>query len=240
MKDSSKLLTFNVNRDLKFKVFRNVNFNLDRDLAFNLNRNLIFDVNRDLGFGKRGVIFRGYVCPVCGAPVAKDASECDECGVKFEQTTTRKEKRKQKKKWDRGERHQTKPGRSTSASGSATKKAASKPSTSQQRRSTFQCPVCGKVLYVGAARCPGCDTVFSAGQTLPESDDRPGQERAAASETVFCETCGFSIPPTDKFCRRCGAPRPKNPASTTISWQEFQAKEDHGGLISYDEYSGKT
>ena len=107
MKDSAKLLSFNVNRNLKFKVFRGVSFNLDRSLDFDNDRDLSFDSGRDLGFGKRGVIFRGYVCPVCGAPVAKDASKCDECDVQFERTITRKEKRSQKKSWDRGEIQQS-------------------------------------------------------------------------------------------------------------------------------------
>ena len=235
MKDSSKLLTFNVNRDLKFQVFRGVDFNIRRNLAFDLNRELVFDLNRDLGFGKRGVVFRGYVCPICGAPVAKDAANCDECGVKFEQTITRKEKRSQKKTWDRGERQRKPPASKKSKS----KKSPPKPPASKQRRSTFQCPVCGKLLYVGATKCPGCDVTFSSGQKVPaaQKPSRP-PARAAAPGIVYCQNCNYKIPPTDKFCRRCGSTRPKE--GTTVSWQEYQAKEKKGGLVSWDEYSGRN
>lgn len=241
MKDSSKLLSFNINRDLKFKAFRVADFNPDRDLAFDLNRNLSFDSGRDLGFGKRGVIFRGYVCPVCGAPVAKDASKCDECDVQFERTVTRKEKRSQKKSWARGERSKTPPKKSKSrkskSSAKAPKKVPSKQPASKQRRSTFQCPVCGKLLYVGTSVCPSCDVSFSAGRKVPTKKSPPRQQaRAAAPGIVYCQKCNYSIPPTDKFCRRCGSTRPKG-SGTTVSWQDFQAKGQNDGLVSWDEYS---
>ncbi len=231
MKDSSKLLSFNINRDLKFKAFRGVGFNLNRNLAFDSDRDLLFDSSRDLGFGKRGVIFRGYVCPVCGAPVAKDAAECDECDVRFERTVTRKEKRSQKKSWDRGKRQRTSPKKSGSA-----KKSSPKPPASKTRRSTFQCPVCGKLLYVGASRCPGCDVIFNTDTRKAKSPPKP-QARAAAPGIVYCLKCNYKIPPVDKFCRRCGASRP---SGTTVSWQEFQTKEHKDGLVSWDEYSGSN
>ncbi len=238
MKNSSKLLNFNINRDLKFKVFREVKFNLDRDLFFNFDRDLSFDVNRDLGFGKRGVVFRGYVCPVCGAPVTKDALECDDCHVKFEQISTRKEKRSQKKTWDRGDRKQTPSKKSKAPKKPAAKKIQSKPLVSKQRRSTFGCPVCGKLLYVGTQKCPGCDVVFSANPKIPAKKSPPKQhQRATAPGVVYCVKCNYSIPPVDKFCRRCGASRP---SGNTISWQEYQSKNKNGNLISYDEYSGKN
>lgn len=232
MKDSSKLLSFNINRDLKFKAFREVCFNLNRDLKFDSDRDLSFDSSRDLGFGKRGIIFRGYVCPVCGAPVAKDAANCDECKVQFEQSVTRKEKRSQKKPWDRGERQHTPAKKSTS------KKSPAKPPASKTRRSTFQCPVCGKLLYVGASKCSGCDVTFSDGQKVPATKSPPkSQAMAAAPGIVHCPKCNYNIPPVDKFCRRCGASRP---GGSTVSWQEFQSKEHKDGLVFWDEYSGRT
>lgn len=230
MKDSSKLLSFNINRDLKFKIFRGVGFNLNRDLEFNSDRDLSFDSGRDLGFGKRGVIFRGYVCPVCGAPVAKDAAECDECDVQFQRTVTRKEKRSQKKSWDRGEIQRSPPKKSRS------KKRPPKPPASKARRSTFQCPVCGKLLYVGTSRCPGCDVIFNVDTRKAKSPPKP-KARAAAPGIVYCLKCNYKIPPADKFCRRCGATRP---GGTTVSWQEFQTREHKGGLVSWDEYSGRN
>ena len=233
MKDSSKLLSFNINRDLKFKVFRGVQFNVNRNLAFDSDRDLFFDLDRDLGFGKRGVIFRGYVCPACGAPVAKDAAECDECNIQFEQTITRKEKRSQKKSWDRGKRQRTSPKKSSSA-----KKSAPKSPASKTRRSTFQCPVCDKLLYVGASKCPGCDVTFSTGQKVPVTK-KPAKPkaRAVAPEVVNCLKCNYKIPPEDKFCRRCGATKPHG---STVSWQEFQSKEHKDNLVSWDEYSGRN
>ena len=236
MKDSSKLLSFNINRDLKFKAFRGVGFDVRRNLAFDSNRDLLFDSSRDLGFGKRGVIFRGYVCPVCGAPVAKDASKCDECGVQFEKTITRKEKRSQKKTWDRGERQRAPPKKSAPKS-SAAKKSPPKPPASKQRRSTFQCPVCGKLLYMGTSRCPGCDVIFNEEPRQAVESPPKSKARAAAPGIVYCLKCNYQIPPTDKFCRRCGATRPSS--GTTVSWQEFQTREHKDGLVSWDEYSGR-
>ncbi|MCK5397608.1 MAG: hypothetical protein KAJ33_05105 [Thermoplasmata archaeon] len=240
MKDSAKLLTFNVNRDLKFKVFRGVSFNLNRNLAFDSGRDLSFNSKRDLGFGKRGVVFRGYVCPVCGAPVAKDASKCDECGVKFEKTVTRKEDRAKKKTWARGTRERTKPKKPKASKKSASsttiaKKSPPKSPAGRQRRSTFQCPVCSKLLYVGATKCPGCNVIFNTGQKVPATK----KPTRSAPQEVFCQSCNFKIPPTDKFCRRCGAPRPKGTGSATVSWQEFQAREQKGSLVSWDEYSNR-
>jgi len=250
MKDSSKLLNFNVNRNLKFKEFRGVSFNLNRERGFNPNRDMFFDSNRDLGFGKRGVVFRGYVCPVCGAPVAKDASECDECNVQFQKVTTRKEKRSQKKNWSRGERH-TKPPKKSASKKSPTRKSPPKsPASSpkapskkvaKQRRSTFQCPVCGKQLYVGTSKCPGCDVAFDIGQKAPVARTAPSKPpaRAAAPGIVYCQKCNYKIPPADKFCRRCGSKRPHGTGSPTVSWQEFQAREKKDGIVSWDEYSNR-
>jgi len=70
------LLNFNPNRNLEFDSGRKLEFNSGRGLEFNL--------NRDLGFGHRGVVFRGYVCPICGALVSEDTPKCSECGTVFE------------------------------------------------------------------------------------------------------------------------------------------------------------
>ena len=53
-----------------------------------------FFSNRDLGFGKRGKIFRGYVCSACEAPVTLLDKQCTQCGAVFEtnvQTTAKKQ-----------------------------------------------------------------------------------------------------------------------------------------------------
>ncbi len=69
---------------LNFNPNRNLEFDSGRKLEFDPNRGVDFNPNRDLGFGQRGVVFRGYVCPICGALVSEDAPKCPECGTVFE------------------------------------------------------------------------------------------------------------------------------------------------------------
>ncbi len=78
------LLNFNSNRDLGFYHIRELQFDLDRPLDFDMNRELVFNPDRDLGFGKKGVLFRGFVCEKCDAIVSVDATSCDACGAVFE------------------------------------------------------------------------------------------------------------------------------------------------------------
>lgn len=77
-------LNFDPNRKLGFEPGRPLDFETGRPLDFQPARDLDFQPNRDLGFGHRGVVFRGYVCPICGALVASDATGCNECGAVFE------------------------------------------------------------------------------------------------------------------------------------------------------------
>jgi hypothetical protein len=80
------LLNFNPSRKLEFDMGRPLEFDPRRPLEFNPARGLEFQPNRDLGFGRRGVVFRGYVCPICGSLVTPDAKRCTECGAVFEST----------------------------------------------------------------------------------------------------------------------------------------------------------
>ena len=80
------LLNFNSNRKLEFDSSRPLEFDMRRPLDFDPRRALEFQANRDLGFGHRGVVFRGYVCPVCGSLTTADAARCTECGTVFEGT----------------------------------------------------------------------------------------------------------------------------------------------------------
>ncbi|HLB67837.1 MAG TPA: hypothetical protein VJN63_05170 [Thermoplasmata archaeon] len=80
------LLNFNPYRGLEFDSSRPLEFDSGRPLQFDSARNLEFQPNRDLGFGRRGVVFRGYVCPICGSLVSEDAERCTECGAVFEST----------------------------------------------------------------------------------------------------------------------------------------------------------
>jgi len=77
-------LNFDPNRKLEFEPGRPLMFDSGRPLDFLFSRELEFQPNRDLGFGQRGVVFRGYICPICGALVAPDATSCNECGTVFE------------------------------------------------------------------------------------------------------------------------------------------------------------
>ncbi len=61
------VLEFNPNRDLAFNPNRDRLFDPERNLLFDPQRSLDFDPGRDLPFGKRGVVFRGFICPICGA-----------------------------------------------------------------------------------------------------------------------------------------------------------------------------
>ena len=78
------ILNFSPDRKLEFDVHRPLEFDSRRPLEFDARRDLEFHVNRDLGFGRRGVVFRGYVCPICGALVSPDANRCNECGTVFD------------------------------------------------------------------------------------------------------------------------------------------------------------
>jgi len=75
-----EVLEFNPNRDLGFDPNRGLQFDANRDLGFDPGRDLGFAIGRDLGFGKRGPVFRGYVCPICGAQVTPANSTSGSCG----------------------------------------------------------------------------------------------------------------------------------------------------------------
>src|SRR3989304_3238190 len=80
-----EVLEFNPNRDLGFDSKRNLEFDPNRELGFDPERDMGFHTDRDLGFGKRGPVFRGYVCPICGAQVTADQPSCTEWGGVFAQ-----------------------------------------------------------------------------------------------------------------------------------------------------------
>lgn len=79
------LLNFSPDRKLAFNPGRGLTFEPSRPLEFDPGRTLAFHPERDLGFGRKGVVFRGYVCPICGALVTEDAPKCTECGTVFEE-----------------------------------------------------------------------------------------------------------------------------------------------------------
>jgi predicted amidophosphoribosyltransferase len=86
MKDSSKLLGFDLNRKLLFSEFRRVDFPSRRKLYFNLDRKLAFDSQRKLPFGRKGIDFRHFVCGRCGTTVDGEAKRCPGCKAVFRKT----------------------------------------------------------------------------------------------------------------------------------------------------------
>lgn len=83
MKDASKLLNFNPDRELLFNTFRPVDITVRRGLYFDIDRNLSFDSQRDLPFGKKGTRFRHFICGGCGSVVDGEAKRCPKCRAVF-------------------------------------------------------------------------------------------------------------------------------------------------------------
>lgn len=73
------------------------------------------------------------------------------------------------------------------------------------------CPECGARLAEGAERCDLCGSPVEAGVTpdsaseVPADIPEPKMEGAVASESVFCNQCGWQNPPQSRFCSRCGS-----------------------------------
>ena len=180
MRDSAKLLNFNLDRELNFHAYRSIDIDTKRSLGFNMYRDLSFDLDRELGFGKRGIVFRGYMCPVCKASVAVDAPQCDECGVRFQA-----EPKKSTKRISREKKAKSKPpARKAPKQKTNKKKTSPKTAAAKKIRDTFICPICGIPLYVGTATCPGCGLMFSNSAEIrqeiriprdPPKKNRPGR-----------------------------------------------------------------
>src|SRR3989442_10265624 len=66
------VMEFNPTRDLSFNSNRERGFDPGRPLLFDAARDRDFHPDRDLPFGKRGVVFRGFICPICGVSVTPD------------------------------------------------------------------------------------------------------------------------------------------------------------------------
>ncbi len=143
MRDSSKLLKFNVNRNLNFDPYRDVGFDLDRRLDFDLDRALSFDPGRDLEqIRLRGIVFRGYICPHCGALVAPDKGRCAEClwdlDVVIKKNLTSEE---------------------------FVDVVLPAPKKSKDPAEGFACDVCGRIIAHGEPKCSGCGTWFVSPMT---------------------------------------------------------------------------
>ncbi len=145
-------LNFDPNRKLEFEPGRPLEFDSGRPLEFQPSRELEFQPNRDLGFGHRGVVFRGYICPICGALVAPDATSCNECGTVFEGPTTPPP--------PAPPAAPERPAASRPPSAPSRKPATSTPTT------VAYCAYCGVRLHKGDAFCWNCGAVAKRGSEV--------------------------------------------------------------------------
>ncbi|MBI5000755.1 MAG: zinc ribbon domain-containing protein [Euryarchaeota archaeon] len=171
MDDSAIYLSFKTRRSLTFQTSRPLDFDFRRELAFSTNRPLNFDFRRGVPFGKRGVTFRGYVCPVCSVAVLPDAKSCDQCGTLFVIEDAAR----------------VPPPRSPNVVKSA------------QKARYFACVRCNASLPVGARQCGKCGTLFSSSAPPPPPPPAmgvvfcPGCDLKVASDSDYCPQCGSPI-----------------------------------------------
>ncbi len=150
-------LNFDPNRTLEFEPGRALEFDSGRALEFQPSRELEFQPNRDLGFGHRGVVFRGYICPICGALVAPDATMCNECGTVFEGPPT-----------PPPPSPPAAPPRKPGANPAPPPK---RPAGQEPSKVAF-CAYCGVRLHGGDAFCWNCGTVTKKGSEVVKLPSR--------------------------------------------------------------------
>lgn len=197
MKDSSKLLNFNINRKLGFSELRQVDIELNRNLNFNLDRNLSFNLNRELDIRMKGVVFRAYVCPNCNTQVMRYASRCDGCGVEFEVEKQQPSNSPVAPQRTIKRFHIT----NTKFSGKTPTTRHKKRQPQTRRREIFGCPNCGTALYVGTSRCSKCNMIF-------RHTAKSMSERSMSSDSaIYCSYCGYPMSANSSSCSRCNAPR---------------------------------
>ena len=146
-------LNFDPNRKLEFEPGRPLQFDSGRPLEFQPSRELEFQPNRDLGFGHRGIVFRGYICPICGALVSPDATQCNECGAVFEGPPTPPPPAPPPAAPPAGRRR--------GAARPPTQ--ASRPAAPPEKPGITYCPYCGVQLHGGDAFCWNCGTRVRGG-----------------------------------------------------------------------------
>ena len=146
-------LNFDPNRKLEFDPARSLEFDIGRPLDFQPTRELEFQPNRDLGFGHRGVVFRGYICPICGALVSPDATSCNECGTVFEGPPTPPPPKP--------------PAAPPAAPAAGRPPAAAAPKKNPPTKpGVAYCAYCGVQLHAGDTFCWNCGTQASGGSSL--------------------------------------------------------------------------
>ena len=232
LKDSSKMLNFSPTRALGFERFRFVDVNPNRPLGFDPGRPLSFDLNRDLKFRKRGVVFRGYICPVCQASVDRHASECDECGALFEQPTDEGAPKKKDVSFvEKREGTAREPKAKVSGPDQRVSPAVQAPPAPEyvQSRDIFYCPICAKPLYVGTTACPGCGTRF-----IVPKESKPRPRRKVAVRVPVSEVGRETRPEGAE-----GSAPSQDGKGVTVSWDEFERRGRRDGIVAWDEYVRK-
>jgi len=146
------ILNFNPDRKINFDQDRELEFQPGRPLQFDMGRQLEFNANRDLGFGHRGIVFRGYVCPICGALVAEDSRQCDECGTVFDREPRAAGPSAPQPKVPASPA----PPRSGEGGPKATPPVASPPKDAGAPLRSAYCAYCGVKLHAGDAFCWNC------------------------------------------------------------------------------------
>ena len=248
MQDSAKLLGFSASRALNFNSSRALSIPIDRQLQFDSDRDLSFDFSRELPYGKRGVLFRGYACPVCGAGVYADAKRCDECGVAFAAPQAERIPPKATKTKSQDYREQ-KNMQSRKAPQQPVKKAQPMAAPPIRKPTTFQCPVCNAPVPVGSASCPKCTVQFVFQASPPPPEDAlvlcPICDLKASSRTDYCTRCGEPLSPgaiarhkremkvaraagEEPGLKRMGEPQKKQEPHNTITWEEYMKKNKGG------------
>jgi len=249
MQDSAKLLGFSASRTLNFNSSRALSIPIGRPLQFDVDRNLNFDLSRELPFGKRGVLFRGYACPVCGAGVYAEAKQCDECGVVFatpEETGIPPTAPRSKSQDFREQKNMA----SRPSQQKPMKKVQPSPAQPARRPATFQCPVCNVQVPNGSASCPKCSVQFVFQAPPPPPQDAlvqcPICDLKVSSRTDYCTRCGEPLSPgaiarhkreikvtrieaEEPGLQRMGEPQKKQETQNTITWEEYIEKKKGGG-----------
>src|SRR3990170_1175821 len=133
-------------------------------------------------------LYRGdaglYLCPECGALIARDAAKCPFCGTVFEA----------------GE-EEARPEPEVSAPG------ATPPDRLQAEGQALNlCPSCGAFVGRDVTACPSCGTVLegeeeAAGEIPEEAEDRLERE---GQGLFLCPECGALVGAGTTVCPRCG------------------------------------
>src|SRR3990172_554778 len=160
-----QLLNFNPHRGLGFDPSDGVDFDIDRDRFFDADRALTFDSDRDLGFGKRGPVFRGFVCPVCGAAATETQPSCTECGATFADSPGGEVSRPSRKPIKKAPKvkAERRSDRRREAPAAAPAAAPADPSAS----SAGACSRCGARVLTTDAFCWNCGARFSRAESVP-------------------------------------------------------------------------